>query len=432
MTLLLYGANGYTGELIAREAVRRFGERRGLSPSDRTDTTVATWSAGINPAARLVVAGRNGPAIAKLAGELGLEHRVFDVAEADRGLDGISVVLNCAGPFSRTAAPIVDACLRRRVHYLDITGEESVFEAIARRDAEAKSAGVTLLPGVGFDVVPSDCLAAHLKRRLPTATRLTLAFRTSGAMSRGTALTVVEGLADGGLIRKNGVLTKVPIGSVTRQIDFGDGPELTMRIPWGDVVTAFHSTGIRDIEVFMQTTRGTVIGANLSRGLGWLLRTRFVQDRLRRRVLAGERGPSTEQRARGVSVLWGEVVDDRGGRAVSRLRGPEGYAWTVTCALAVVKQVLAGTVEPGFRTPALAFGPDFVLGPGIERVDIDEPIRSCRVSRLCVAMSSRLFGGPVVNIGGHASLAMAPYGTQATSSVAAPYHAGMHAHRSHV
>jgi short subunit dehydrogenase-like uncharacterized protein len=344
MTLLLYGANGYTGELISREAVRR--------------------------KMRLILAGRNGPAVAKLAGELGLEHRVFDVTDAERNLDGASVLLNCAGPFSRTAAPIVEACLRRRVHYLDITGEESVFEAIARRDAEAKSAGVSLLPGVGFDVVPSDCLAAHLTRRLPTATRLTLAFRTAGTMSRGTKLTVIEGFADGGLVRKNGVLTKVPIASATRRIDFGDGPELTMRIPWGDVVTAHYSTGIGNIEVFMQTTRGTVVGANLSRGLGWLLRTRFVQDRLRRRVLAGQRGPSAAQRARGVSVLWGEVVDERGGRAVSRLRGPESYAWTVTCALAVVERVLAGAVDLGFRTPSLAFGPDFVLGPGVERVDL--------------------------------------------------------------
>jgi short subunit dehydrogenase-like uncharacterized protein len=346
MTLLLYGANGYTGELIAREAVRRHS----------------------NP----IVAGRNGAAITKLAVELGLEHRVFDVADAERSLDGVSVVLNCAGPFSRTAASIVDACLRRRVHYLDITGEEGVFESIARRDAEAKAAGVTLLPGVGFDVVPSDCLAAHLKRRLPTATHLTLAFRTSGAMSQGTALTVLEGLADGGLIRKDGVLVKVPIASATRRVDFGNGPELTMRIPWGDVVTAFHSTGIGNIAVFMRTTRGGVFGANLARGLTWLLRTRFVQDRLRRRVLAGPRGPSAEKRATGVSVLWGEVVDDRGGRAASRLHGPESYAWTVTCALAVVERVLAGTVEPGFRTPALAFGADFVLGlPRVKRIDVD-------------------------------------------------------------
>ena len=375
MTLLLYGANGYTGELIAREAVRRLrelGERRGLSPPETRGDRV--FPVGINPTARqdIILAGRNCEAISKLALELGLPHRVFDVADAERGLDGVSAVLNCAGPFSRTALPIVDACLRRHVHYLDITGEEGVFEAIARRDAEAKSAGVTLLPGVGFDVVPSDCLAAHLKSRLPTATRLTLAFRTSGAMSRGTTLTIVEGLADGGLIRKDGVLTKVPIASATRRIDFGEGPELAMRIPWGDVVTAYHSTGIGNIEVFMRTTRGGVIAANVSRGLTWLLRTRFVQNRLRRRVLAGPAGPSAEKRASGVSVLWGEVVDDRGGRAVSRLRGPDGYAWTVTCALAVVERVLAGRVEPGFQTPALAFGPDFVLGlPGVSRVDVE-------------------------------------------------------------
>jgi short subunit dehydrogenase-like uncharacterized protein len=354
VTLLIYGANGYTGELIAREAVRR--------------------------RLRPVLAGRNSAAFAtlgnidelgELAGELGLEHRVFEVADAERNFDGVSVVLNCAGPFAHTAMPIVDACLKRRVHYLDITGEEHVFDAIAKRDAEAKSAGVTLLPGVGFDVVPSDCLAAHLKRRLPTATHLTLAFRTASRMSRGTSLTVIEGLADGGLIRKDGVLTKVPIGSATRSVDFGDGPEPAMRIPWGDVVTAYHSTGIGNIEVYIAAPWSTRVGATLSRPFGWLLRTRFVQGWMRRQVMAGPRGPSEEERARGSCVLWGEVVDDRGGRAVSRLRGPDGYTWTVTCALAVLERVLAGVVGPGFQTPALAFGPDFVMSqPGVERVDV--------------------------------------------------------------
>ena len=226
--LLIYGATGYTGSLIAREAIGR----------------------NIRP----IIAGRSTNALAALAGELGLEHRVFalDVpAEIDAGLGGIHTVLNCAGPFSRTARPMADACLRTKVNYLDITGEIAVFEHLASRDADARTAGVVLLPGVGFDVVPSDCLAVHLKQRLPSANRLVLAFRSSGRMSRGTMLTGLERATDGGMIRENGKLKPVPTAWRTRTIDFGDGPVRAMTIPWGDVATAFHSTGIPNIEVYL-------------------------------------------------------------------------------------------------------------------------------------------------------------------------------------
>src|SRR5260370_13956698 len=214
---LIYGANGYTGGLIAQEAARR-----GLRPT---------------------LAGRNAEALSALAGGLGLEHRVFgldDPVALATGIEGHAVVLHCAGTFSRTARPMADGCLKAGVHYLDITGEEGVREALAQRGDEARAAGVMLLPGAGFDVVPSDCLAAHLKRRLPSATGLALAFQTSGGMSRGTALTVIQGLAGGGLIRRRGRLTPVPAADRTRSIDFGAGPVKAVTLPWGDVVTAYH------------------------------------------------------------------------------------------------------------------------------------------------------------------------------------------------
>lgn len=335
---LIYGANGYTGGLIAQEAARR-----GLRPT---------------------LAGRNAEALSVLAGGLGLEHRVFgldDPVALARGIEGQSVVLHCAGPFSRTARPMADGCLKAGVHYLDITGEEGVLEALAQRGDEARAAGVMLLPGAGFDVVPSDCLAAHLKRRLPSATRLALAFQTSGGMSRGTALTVIEGLGSGGLIRRQGRLTPVPTAYRTRSIDFGNGPVKAVTIPWGDVITAYHSTGIPDIEVYMAVPWGARVAMRLSRYAGWLLGSRPVQRWLRRRVEAGPPGPSSEQRQRGQSLLWGEASDDSGQRAVSRLRGPEAYSLTVHAALAIVRRVLAGEAPPGFQTPATAYGPDFVL-----------------------------------------------------------------------
>lgn len=344
---LIYGANGYTGSLIARMAAAR-GERP-------------------------VLAGRNGPAVTRLAAELGLPARTFDVddpARLDAGLSGIPVILNCAGPFTRTAGPVVDACLRSRTHYLDITGEIAVFETLAARDAEARAGGVTVMPGVGFDVVPSDCLAVHLKRRLPGATRLVLAFQGGAGLSRGTATTMTENIHRGGMIRRNGVLTAVPAAWRTCPIDFGAGTVTAVTLPWGDVSTAWYSTGIPNIEVLVAAGRLQRAAMRTTRYLGGLLATGPLQRFLKDRIQKGPPGPSKEARERGVSRLWGEAVSQNGDRVVSRLRTPEGYTLTAMTALAAVDHVLSGKAPAGFQTPGKAFGADFVLEfAGVERFD---------------------------------------------------------------
>jgi short subunit dehydrogenase-like uncharacterized protein len=344
---MIYGANGYTGALIAREAARR----------------------GMRP----ILAGRHADQIAALAGELGLQQRVFSLdapANIDDAIRGNVLVLHCAGPFKKTSRPMADACLRAGVNYLDITGEEDVFETLAARDAEAKTGGVVLMPGVGFDVVPSDCLAAHLKHRLPSATRLALGFQGASHISRGTALTVLDSLPHGGVVRENGVLRRVPAAWKTRVIDFGNGPATAITIPWGDVATAFYSTGIPNIEVYMAAPWGTRLAARLSRGFGWLVGSNLVQNVLRRRIAASPSGPSEAERRRSQCYLWGEATDDAGRIAVARLRTADAYDLTVHTALAVVGRLLNGTISPGFQTPALAFGADFILEiEGVVRVD---------------------------------------------------------------
>jgi len=346
--LLIYGANGYTGELVAREAVAR-----GLRPT---------------------LAGRSAAPLAALAGELGLPHVAVSLDD-ERGLDaalrGKRAVLHCAGPFYRTSKPMAQACLRGGVHYLDITGEIAVFESLARRDAAATAAGVMLLPGVGFDVVPSDCLAAHLKRRLPSATRLSLAFRGLGRISRGTATTAIEGLGRGGAVRRDGAIVPVPAGHASRTVDFGRGPVVVSAIPWGDVSTAFYSTGIPNIEVYTAFPPAIRRAMAVGRYLGPLLGSGPVQRALKGWVARQPPGPSPEERARGLSLLWGEAADDRGGRAVSRMRTPEGYALTAATAVLIAGRVLAGDLRPGFQTPARAYGPDLILEvAGVSREDI--------------------------------------------------------------
>jgi short subunit dehydrogenase-like uncharacterized protein len=345
---LVYGANGYTGELIARAAAAR----------------------GAKP----LLGGRSRASLEPLARELGCELRVFALDDAkaiDAGVAGVSVVLHCAGPFSRTALPMAEACLRGKLHYLDITGEIPVFESLHSRSSDAKSVGVMLLPGAGFDVVPSDCLAAHLKRRLPSATRLRLAFVSGGGLSRGTATTMIENIAKGGLIRRDGALTRVPSAWRTRRFDFGRGPRACVTIPWGDVSTAFYSTGIPNVEVYTAVPWTLRAGMKLSRPFARLLASGPVQRFLLGRVRSGAPGPSAETRARSRAVLLGEVTDESGGRAAARLRTPDGYTLTVLTALAIVERVLRGDAPSGFQTPALAYGPDFVLGlEGVTREDL--------------------------------------------------------------
>jgi short subunit dehydrogenase-like uncharacterized protein len=348
-TFLLYGANGYTGKLIARLA-----RERGLRP---------------------ILAGRDKEAIERLAAEHGLEPRVFALDEAtalDAALREVAVVLHCAGPFSRTSRPMADACLRTQTHYLDITGEASVIETLAARDEEAKSAEVMLLPCVGFDVVPSDCLAAHLKRRLPAATQLALAIQGMGRVSRGTATTMVENINRGGLVRREGKLTSVPAAWKTREIDFGRGAVLTTTIPWGDVATAYYSTGIPNIEVYAAIPASVRRMMKLTRHFGGLLGSAPVQRFLKKRIKAQPPGPNEEERARGKSFVWGEVKDDSGNRAVSRLRGPEGYTLTALTALAIVERVLGGQLSVGFQTPSKAYGADLILEiEGVIREDLE-------------------------------------------------------------
>jgi short subunit dehydrogenase-like uncharacterized protein len=344
---LIYGATGYTGALIAREAVAR-----DLRP---------------------ILAGRNAAALALLAGALGLEHRVFALDHPPAlvaGLAGIHVVLHCAGPFAPTSRPMADACLRVGAHYLDITGEVGVFEALAARDSEARAAGVMLLPGAGFDVVPSDCLAAHLHQRLPSATHLALGFQSRGRLSRGTATTVAENLHRGGLVRQGGALRNVPAAWKTRAIDFGAGTVKAITIPWGDIATAYQSTGIPNIEVYTAAPWGLRLAARASRYLGWLLASSFVQGHLKRRIQAGPPGPTEEERAQGRTYLWGEAADRAGRKVVARLRAPESYTLTARAAVAIVARVLAGDAPAGFQTPSRAYGADFVLGlEGVSRED---------------------------------------------------------------
>lgn len=343
MSWMIYGANGYTGELAARESVRR----------------------GMRP----VLAGRNSDAIAKLAEELSLDYRVFKLDDPDRvkkAISGLKLVLHCAGPFSQTSQPMISACLSESVHYLDITGEISVFENAHRQDRQARRADVVLLPGAGFDVVPSDCLAASLVNALPAATRLQLAFEAGGGPSPGTAKTSIEGLAAGGAVRRDGQLKKVPLAWKTRTIPFAHQERTAVTIPWGDVYTAFVSTGIPDIEVYMAVPASTLARMKRFKWLQPVLSFGPVQSFLKNRVESSVQGPSDERRGSTRSELWGEVTSSDGRTVSATMTTPNGYDLTVSASLGIVEFLLENDVEGGFYTPSLLMGADYAMSlPGV-------------------------------------------------------------------
>ncbi|QSG10122.1 saccharopine dehydrogenase family protein [Halapricum desulfuricans] len=345
MTWLIYGAYGYTGELIAREAVDR-----GLDP---------------------ILAGRSRESVDALAAELDCEARAFALSgpALAQQLDDVDLVLNCAGPFVDTHEPLVAACLDSDTHYLDITGEIEVFESIRGFDDRARRAGLTLLPGVGFDVVPSDCLAAHLAERLPGAESLSIGYQPAGGFSRGTLKTAIAGLGEPGLVRRDGRLEAVPVGHETREIDFGEGSVPATTVPLGDVSTAYHTTGIPDVDCYLAVPPVAARLLRYQRYLAPLLALDPVQGLLESVVDRLVDGPDAETRAETTATLWGEVSDGDATR-VSRLRTPNVYRTTTLAALEAVERTLAGDAPDGYQTPASAFGSDLILSiEGVERID---------------------------------------------------------------
>jgi len=343
MSWILYGATGYTGRLLVAEAVRR-----GLQP---------------------VLAGRDASAVAAVADVHGLRSKSFtleDESQTRNGISGSRLVLHCAGPFSTTAEPMIKACLSEGVHYLDITGEIDVFQYAHAQSDLARRTDVVLLPGAGFDVVPSDCLAASLVEALPAATELQLAFEMAGGISPGTAKTAVEGFARGGYIRQGGRLDSVPLAWKTRKIPFAHGERDAVTVPWGDVFTAFISTGVPDIEVYMALPPGSISWLRRLRFLRSLMGWRPVQRLLKSRIENTLSGPSEDERSNSSGELWGQVSSADGRSASATMTTPNGYDLTVSASLGIVEYLLGTSVEGGYYTPSLLMGSGYAATlPGV-------------------------------------------------------------------
>ena len=345
--VVIYGSYGYTGSLIVENCKEQ--------------------------QLNVILAGRNEAKLKAQSIAIGYPYEVVEITEKEKLLKLLApatLVIHCGGPFQFTARHMIEACLETKTHYTDITGEIAVFELIASYNLKAKEANIMILPGAGFDVVPSDCLAAHLKKRLPEATHLELAFTTSGGgSSRGTSKTAILGLGEGSLIRQSGNITRVPLHKGLKDIDYGKFKTISARIPWGDVSTAYHSTGIPNIEVYMGISKKIARLIRLTRFFNWLLKQRWLKKLLLNKI-DQTTGPNESKRDNAKSYLIGTVWNGNQ-KAQTLLETPNGYTLTARSSVSIAMKILSGNFKTGFQTPSLAYGSDLILEfEGVNRTDL--------------------------------------------------------------
>jgi saccharopine dehydrogenase (NAD+, L-lysine-forming) len=339
--VMVYGATGFSGRALAAR----------LCQADHD----------------VVLAGRNAGGVQALSQSLGAPFRAFDLRDpgaVDLGLKGINVVLNAAGPFMDTAAPMIDACIRMGAHYLDLAGEWPIFAMAQGRGAEARKAGVMLMPGVGFAVAVSDCLIAHAVRQAPGTSLLRIAIGLPGVVSRGTLRSAVGVLGSRVVVRRAGVLRSVPAGATRRSFNFGAGEHMSVAVSWPDVVTAHTTTGVPNIEAFMEAPFAAQVADRAAGLAGDILSDEALRAALAPFAAVWPDHPSVEAQSRASNAIVVEAVDSW--RRVTRfgLKTLDGYSVTNATAPAIVARVLAGEHPPGFQTPGGAYGPELIAGLG--------------------------------------------------------------------
>ena len=336
---LLYGANGYTGKLIAKLAANY-----NLQP---------------------ILAGRTEANIKPLADQLQLPYFIIDLnnkSQLEAALSTVKLVLHAAGPYVYTAKQMIDACLQTGVHYIDINGDISVFEMLKKYDGAAKEKNIMVMPGVGFDVVPTDCIALQLKNIMPDATDLKLAFASiGGGLSHGTATTMAGKIGEGGAVRENGKIVRKPLGQKGMWVSFGKKNLFVMTIPWGDISTAYTTTGIPNIETYTGITPKVYRILKLQWAFNWLLRTEFVRHIIRKKIKAKPAGPSDEQRQKSSSLVWGEACNATGEKINASISCPDGYTLTAHSSLLISKKILDGDFKTGYQTPASCYGENLIM-----------------------------------------------------------------------
>lgn len=335
---MIYGAYGFTGRHIAREALKR----------------------GHRP----LLAGRSEKKLGALAAELNLDYRVFsleDPVALAGALRDMELVLHCAGPFLETAAAVRQACLESGTNYLDITGELPVFTDTFELDAEARRHNIVLLSGAGFDVVPSECLARYAARHVRSADHLEIAVTTNAHPTGGTARSALNMLSAMGMVRRDHHLTQVHPREAMRSIPLPSGEARAIPVPLGDLVSAHRSTYIPNITTYLvYSPRRQAVSPRVLLGLANVLAIKPVRWLAQRVAGLFARGPSPDGMAGDRSRVWARVSREDGECFEAWLETPEPYRLTAAVAVRAAERVLAER-PIGALSPSQAFGEDFVL-----------------------------------------------------------------------
>ena len=347
--VLIYGAYGFTGAGISKLA-----SEYGITP---------------------VLAGRNESKLKPLAESLGYDYVVLSLENNHDNLVKVlkhfEIVLHIAGPYTFTGEPMLDAVVEAGTHYVDLTGENHVIQQQLDRHEEFKAANIMVMPSVGYDVVPTDCLNVYVADQVDNPTNLTLVINGNytaaegASASRGTMKSGLEVMGRPLLMRQQGEMVEVSALKVIHRVEGGQEQTL-VQIPWADMMTGYVSTGVPTIEVF-QLRQGELPG--------WL--PRVAQSDFGRRILgwlidkfAPEGPPPDAQETRQTRIV-STATNDAGESASAAMITPESYLFTFHSTLIVAKRVIDGHWESGFQTVGKVYGPDLALEvPGVSRMDL--------------------------------------------------------------
>jgi len=343
---MLYGAYGYTGKLIAQEA-----KNRGHTP---------------------ILAGRSAEKLLPVAENLNLDYQILDLKDKDnlaKILEEVDLVFHAAGPYKYTSEPMVKACLKAGSHYVDITGETQVFEQNFKYDKEAINREIAIISGVGFDVVPTDCLAKYVSDKLSEPKSLDLGITAMSNPSPGTLKTMLEYFHTGQLVRRNGELIRLKNDDI-RKIRFSDKERVVRPVTWGDLATAYRTTHIPNITTFMPLPKKF---PSLLQSLGVSVKNFNENEESKKKVTdwieKNIHGPDQVKRETYRCYLWAQVINDKGESAQAWVETMESYKFTAVAGVRCVEKLLELNLV-GALTPALAFGADFILEiPGTVRID---------------------------------------------------------------
>lgn len=319
--ILVYGATGYTGKLFIRYA------QQAQLP--------------------IVIAGRSSE-VAKVAQEFGCAYKIFSIADVPtiaQNLAEIKLVVNLAGAFVNTNQNIIKACIQTQTHYIDIAGEYPEFETAYQFNNAAQEAGMMVMAGAGFGVVPTDIAANLAQQRLPDAQKLVIGFATEGGASQGTLKTVLKDIHKAGIIRQNGKAeTAQPAFQMIQRKATGKTFELVYN-PWrADLFTTYLSTNIPNIETY--SAFPSIVVSFMKGKLLWL------RDFLLNYVVNWlPLGPSDKELKAGKTYVWATASNTSGQEATVQIIGTEAYLFTTQTLLGISKRILQNDYKVGFQTP---------------------------------------------------------------------------------